>query len=126
FLWAPFIDRYPLPFLGRRRGWMFLIQLALAASIGVFALQDPSLSMTPIAICAVAIVFFSATQDIVIDAYRTDVSKPEERGLAAAANNLGYRPSAWVASAFALVVADFFGWKPAFLILAAVMAAFCI
>lgn len=126
FLWAPFIDRYPLPFLGRRRGWMFLIQLALAASIGVFALQDPSLSMTPIAICAVAIVFFSATQDIVIDAYRTDVSKPEERGLAAAANNLGYRTSAWVASAFALVVADFFGWKPAFLILAAVMAAFCL
>lgn len=125
FLWAPLIDRYPLPWLGRRRGWIAVTQLALAAAIGVFALQNPEISLTPIAVCAVAIVFFSATQDIAIDAYRTDVARPNERGLAAAANNLGYRTSAWVASAFALVVADFFGWKPAFLILAGVMAAFC-
>ncbi|MBM0103794.1 MFS transporter [Steroidobacter sp. S1-65] len=125
FLWAPAIDRYPLPLLGRRRGWIALTQLALAVAIGVFALQNPAVSLTPIAICAVAIVFFSATQDIAFDAYRTDVAKPHERGLAAAANNLGYRTSAWLASAFALVVADFLGWKPAFLILAAVMAAFC-
>jgi PAT family beta-lactamase induction signal transducer AmpG len=126
FLWAPVIDRYPLPWLGRRRGWVALTQLALAVAIAVFALQNPAVSLTPIAICAVAIVFFSATQDIAIDAYRTDVALPHERGLAAAANNLGYRTSAWLASAFALVVADFFGWEPAFLILAAVMAAFCI
>ncbi len=126
FLWAPLIDRYPLPFLGRRRGWIALTQLALAVAIGVFALQNPAVSLTPIAICAVAIVFFSATQDIAFDAYRTDVAQPHERGLAAAANNLGYRTSAWLASAFALVVADFLGWKPAFLILAAVMAAFCV
>lgn len=125
FLWAPAIDRYPLPFLGRRRGWIAVTQLALAGAIGLFALQNPGVSLTPIAICAVAIVFFSATQDIAIDAYRTDVSQPNERGLAAAANNLGYRTSAWLASAFALVVADYFGWKPAFLILAVVMAAFC-
>lgn len=126
FLWAPLIDRYPLPWLGRRRGWIALMQLALAVSIGVFALQNPAVSLTPIAVCAVAIVFFSATQDIAFDAYRTDVALPHERGLAAAANNLGYRTSAWLASAFALVVADFFGWEPAFLILAAVMAAFCV
>jgi PAT family beta-lactamase induction signal transducer AmpG len=126
FLWAPAIDRFPLPLLGRRRGWIALTQLALAVAIGLFALQNPAVSLTPIAICAVAIVFFSATQDIAFDAYRTDVAKPHERGLAAAANNLGYRTSAWLASAFALVVADFLGWKPAFLILAAVMAAFCI
>jgi MFS transporter, PAT family, beta-lactamase induction signal transducer AmpG len=125
FLWAPFIDRYPLPILGRRRGWIFVIQLALAATIAMFALQNPAESLTPIAICAVAIVFFSATQDIAFDAYRTDVAEPHERGLAAAASNLGYRTTAWLASAFALVVADFFGWKPALLILAAVMAAFC-
>ncbi|MBL8268420.1 AmpG family muropeptide MFS transporter [Steroidobacter sp.] len=126
FLWAPVVDRYPLPLLGRRRGWIMLTQLALAVAIGVFALQNPSVSLAPIAICAVVIVFFSATQDIAIDAYRTDVSQPHERGLAAAATNLGYRTSAWVASAFALIVADFFGWKPAFLILGAVMAAFCV
>jgi PAT family beta-lactamase induction signal transducer AmpG len=126
FLWAPLIDRYPLPFLGRRRGWVLLMQLALAASIALFALQDPAVSLLPIAICATAIVFFSATQDIAFDAYRTDVAKPSERGLAAAANNLGYRTCAWLASAFALVVAQFMGWKPALLILAGVMCAFCI
>lgn len=125
FLWAPLIDRYPLPRFGRRRGWIALMQLALAVAIGIFALQNPAISLTPVAVCAVAIVFFSATQDIAIDAYRTDVSQPNERGLAAAANNLGYRTSAWLASAFALIVADYFGWKPAFLILAVVMAAFC-
>lgn len=126
FLWAPLIDRYPLPLFGRRRGWIALTQVALAVAIGIFALQNPEISLTPIAICAVAIVFFSATQDIAIDAYRTDVAQPNERGLAAAANNLGYRTSAWLASAFALVVADYFGWKPAFLILAVVMLAFCV
>lgn len=126
FLWAPLLDRYPLPYLGRRRGWVFVMQIALALTIAAYAVQNPAASLTPVAICAVLIVFFSATQDIAIDAYRTDVAKPSERGLAAAANNLGYRTTAWVASAFALVVADFFGWRPALLILAAVMAAFCI
>ncbi len=126
FLWAPFIDRFPLPFLGRRRGWMLLMQLALAATIGLFALQNPSVSLLPITLCATAIVFFSATQDIAFDAYRTDVSLPPERGLAAAATNLGYRSAAWLASACALLVADHFGWRLAFLILAGVMLLFCV
>lgn len=126
FLWAPLVDRFPVPWLGRRRGWMALMQFALAASIGLFALQDPNQSLWPISLCALAIVFFSATQDIAFDAYRTDVSLPSERGLAAAATNLGYRSSAWLASAFALIVADYFGWRPAFLILAGVMALFVI
>lgn len=126
FVWAPVIDRYPLPVLGRRRGWILATQLAIAACIGLFALQNPGISLLPVAMCAVAIVFFSATQDIAFDAYRTDVAKPAERGLAAAANNLGYRTAAWLAAAFALVVADFFGWRLAFLILAAVMALFAI
>lgn len=126
FLWAPAIDRYPLPLFGRRRGWILVMQLALAATIAMYAVQDPTASLGPIAICAAFIVFFSATQDIAFDAYRTDVAEPSERGLAAAANNLGYRTTAWVASAFALVVADYFGWRPALLILAAVMAAFCV
>ena len=126
FLWAPFIDRFPLPFLGRRRGWMLVTQLALAVAIGLFALQNPHASLLPVTVCATAIVFFSATQDITIDAYRTDVVTPAERGLAAAATNLGYRTAAWLASAFALVVADYFGWRPAFLILAGAMLLFCI
>lgn len=126
FLWAPFIDRYPLPLLDRRRGWILLMQLALGCTIALFALQNPAESLLPITLCAVAIVFFSATQDIAFDAYRTDVSKPSERGMAAAATNLGYRTCAWLASSFALVVADYFGWRPALLLLAAVMAAFCV
>ena len=126
FLWAPLLDRYPLPFLTRRRGWLFAIQLALALAIGALALQNPALSLSAVAVTALVIVFFSASQDIVIDAYRTDVSLPQERGVAAAANNLGYRACAWLAFAAALVVADAFGWRAAFLVLAVAMAAFTI
>lgn len=126
FLWAPLLDRYPLPLLGRRRGWLLVTQLALAGAIALLALQDPAVALLPVALCAVAIVFFSASQDIVFDAWRTDVAQPHERGLAAAANNLGYRAAAWFAFAFALVLADALGWRPAFLILAATMAAFAI
>src|SRR6185437_6502195 len=79
----------------------------------------------PVTVCAAAIVFFSATQDIAIDAWRTDVSLPEERGPAAAANNLGYRFAAYVALAIALILADHVGWRPAFLVLAVAMLLFC-
>jgi PAT family beta-lactamase induction signal transducer AmpG len=126
FLWAPLVDRFPMPFLGRRRGWMLAMQIALAAAIALFALQNPSESLAPIAACALAIVFFSATQDIAIDAYRADVSLPSERGLAAAATNLGYRSASWIALAVALVVADHFGWRLAFLLLACGMLLFCV
>ena len=106
FLWAPFVDRFPIPLLGRRRGWILVTQLLLAVAIALFAVQNPSVALLPVAICAVAIVFLSATQDIAVDAYRTDVSLPTERGPAAAVTNLGYRTAAWFASAVALLVAD--------------------
>ena len=124
FLWAPLIDRFPLPLLGRRRGWMLATQLALGIAIALLALQDPRLALLPVAVCAVAIVFLSATQDIAFDAYRTDVSTAAERGPAAAATNLGYRTCAWIASAVALLLADYLGWRLAFLTLAAVMVFF--
>jgi PAT family beta-lactamase induction signal transducer AmpG len=129
FLWAPFVDRYPVPLLGRRRGWILVMQLALAALIAVFALQDPRLTLEPLVICAAAIVFCSATQDIACDAYRTDVALPNERGPAAAATNLGYRTAAYAAVALALITADHMGWRGwhvAFLILAGLMAMFVI
>lgn len=126
FLWAPLLDRFPLPLLGRRRGWILATQLALAAAIAVMAFQDPAQSLVGITVCATAIVFFSASQDIVIDAYRTDLADPAERGLAAASANLGYRAASWIAFAIALVVADRFGWPPALLVVAGVMAAFAI
>lgn len=125
-LWAPLLDRYPLRLLGRRRGWILVMQLALASAIALLALQNPAAALMPIAVCALLIVFFSATQDIVIDAYRTDVTTPPERGLAAAANNLGYRAAAWLAFAFALVMADTLGWRPALLLVGGVMAAFSV
>jgi MFS transporter, PAT family, beta-lactamase induction signal transducer AmpG len=125
-LWAPLVDRFPVPLLGRRRGWILVTQLVVAVAIACLALQDPVVALFPVAVCALAIVFFSATQDIAYDAYRTDVSLPSERGPAAAATNLGYRTSAWIASAFALLVADHLGWRLAFLILAGVMTLFCI
>jgi PAT family beta-lactamase induction signal transducer AmpG len=124
FLWAPLLDRYPLPLLGRRRGWMLVTQILLAATIALLAFQDPAHSLVMVSACATAIVFFSASQDIVIDAYRADVAEPAERGLAAASANLGYRAAAWIAFAIALVVADHFGWRPALLIVAATMALF--
>jgi PAT family beta-lactamase induction signal transducer AmpG len=124
--WAPLVDRFPMPFLGRRRGWMLVMQIALAAGIALLALQNPGASLTPIAICALAVVFFSATQDIAIDAYRADVSLPSERGLAAAATNLGYRVASWIALAVALVVADHFGWRTAFLVTATLMLLFVV
>jgi len=126
FLWAPLLDRYPLPLLGRRRGWILVTQLAIAAAIALLAVQDPASALLPVTICAVLIVFFSASQDIVIDAYKVDVAKPAERGVVVAAANLGYRAAAWIAFALALVLADFLGWRFAFLVLAAIMAAFAI
>jgi MFS transporter, PAT family, beta-lactamase induction signal transducer AmpG len=124
-LWAPLIDRFPLPLLGRRRGWILAMQLAIAAALALLAFQSPAASLGGVTACAAAIVFFSATQDISIDAYRTDVSLPSERGVAAAAANLGYRTTSYLALAVALIVADHFGWRPAFLVPAGAMLLFC-
>src|SRR5262249_27664792 len=124
--WAPVVDRYTLPFLGRRRGWMLLMQLALAAGIASLALLDPQLGLAPVFAWPLAIVFFSATQDIAIDAWRADVSLPSERGLAAAATNLGYRGASWLAVGVALLIAEYVGWRAAFLTLAGAMLLFCV
>ena len=126
FLWAPLLDRYPLPFLGRRRGWILLAQLLLAATMALLALQDPAGSLTGVTACALAIVFLSASQDIVIDAYRADVATPAERGPAVMASTIGYRVAAYVAPALALVLADQVGWRPAILTVAGLMALFAL
>jgi MFS transporter, PAT family, beta-lactamase induction signal transducer AmpG len=125
-LWAPLVDRYPMPFLGRRRGWILTMQVALACALALMALQNPRASLLPIGICAVAVVFFSATQDIAIDAWRADVSLAEERGPAAAATNFGYRLFSYLALTVALITAEYVGWRTAFLVLAAAMPLFCV
>ena len=121
-LWAPLLDRYSLPWLGRRRGWILTFQLLLAVSIASLAAFSGERQLTGIAVALLLLVFLSASQDVVIDAYRTDVARPAERGLAAAATNLGYRALSYGSLSVALIVADNFGWRAAFLTLAAAMA----
>jgi PAT family beta-lactamase induction signal transducer AmpG len=119
-LWAPLLDRYTPPWLGRRRGWIATFQLLLAGAIATLAtFGDVNANLSAIAFVLLAIVFLSASQDIVIDAYRTDVARPEERGPAAAATNLGYRALSYGSLAVSLIVADVWGWRAAFLTIAA-------
>jgi len=123
-LWAPVIDRYAVPWLGRRRGWLLLFQLIMAVAIAALAGFGAQTSVAIIAGVLFFIVFLSASQDIVVDAYRTDISLPAERGVASAASNLGYRATSWGSLAIALILADYFGWSSAFLVLAVVTALF--
>ncbi|SAI67809.1 muropeptide transporter [Bordetella trematum] len=110
FLWAPLIDRYAPPLLGRRRGWMLLTQLLLAISIMAMGAFSPGQSLLPLALLAVLVAFLSATQDIAFDAYSTDVLHKNERGAGAAVKVLGYRlamiasggwPSCWPTAGWA-------------------------
>jgi PAT family beta-lactamase induction signal transducer AmpG len=91
FLWSPLLDRFVPPFLGRRRGWLVVTQLALAAVSPRWPFCSPRAEIATLAALAVFVAFASASQDIVFDAYRTDVARPEERGLAAAMTVVGYR-----------------------------------
>ena len=92
FLWAPLMDRYTPPFLGRRRGWLVVTQLALLLAIGFMGTLSPRESTWLLGGVALAVAFLSASQDIVFDAYRTDVLQEPERGAGAAISVLGYRP----------------------------------
>src|SRR5690349_106766 len=91
FLWAPLMDRFELPWLGRRRGWLVLTQLALGAALWGLSHTSPSDALRAFALLAVLTAFVSASQDVVIDAYRTDLLAPAERGLGSSLNVLGYR-----------------------------------
>ncbi len=119
FLWAPFMDRFVPPFLGRRRGWLAVTQVLLAVAIATLGFMDPAGALPFFVAVALAIAFASASQDIVADAYRTDVSPPDERGAAASAFVTGYRFAMIAAGAGALILADRFGsWKPVYLVMA--------
>jgi PAT family beta-lactamase induction signal transducer AmpG len=122
FLWAPLMDRVTLPWLGRRRGWMLVTQLGVAVGLAFMALIDPRDRPEFLGVFAVLVAFLSASLDIVFDAYRTDVLRPNERGFGAAVWVNGYRFALLVASAGALVLADHLGWQTTYLVLAAVMA----
>ena len=123
FLWAPLVDRYAPPLLGRRRGWMLLTQLLLAAGIALMGLFPPAQALTPLALLAVLVAFFSASQDIAFDAYRTDVLRHAERGAGAALSVLGYRLAMLVSGGLALILADtWLGWRHTYVLMGALMA----
>jgi PAT family beta-lactamase induction signal transducer AmpG len=122
FLWAPFLDRYIPPFLGRRRGWILLSQVSLVLTISTLAFLDPATNPWGVAAVALCISFFSASQDIVVDAYKTEILTPSEFGFGAATANLGYRIAIVVSGAVALILSDIYEWQTVYLIMAAVMS----
>jgi MFS transporter, PAT family, beta-lactamase induction signal transducer AmpG len=121
FLWSPLIDRYALPVLGRRRGWMLATQLLLLASIPAFGFLHPTLDLWAIAYLAAAVAFFSASQDIVLDAYRRELLPDPELGLGNAIHVNAYRISSLVPGALALILADHFPWSTVYVVTALFM-----
>jgi PAT family beta-lactamase induction signal transducer AmpG len=126
FLWSPLMDRYVPPFFGRRRGWMMITQVALIITISAMGFFNPSSRPILLAIMAVALAFFSASQDIVLDAYRTEYLKPEERGAGSGVWIMGYRIAILVSGAVALILSDYISWKTVYVIMGVMMTIGCI
>lgn len=121
FLWAPLIDRFAPPFLGRRRGWLLTSQLLLAFALAGMALLNPNYS-TVLFVSLIALASFAgATQDIVVDAYRIEIAPVEAQGALAATYTLGYRFGSILSGAIALYLADLFGWSTAYFCMAFAM-----
>ncbi|HWH83264.1 MAG TPA: MFS transporter [Burkholderiaceae bacterium] len=106
FLWAPLMDRFELPWLGRRRGWLVLTQLLLAGALLWMAATSPTEATRAFALLAVLVAFLSASQDIVIDAYRTNLLPPAERGLGSSSLVLGYRLAMILSGGVAFIWVD--------------------
>jgi PAT family beta-lactamase induction signal transducer AmpG len=121
FLWSPLMDRYVPPFLGRRRGWIVITQIALLIGISTMAFSSPEKALLLLAVLALIVAFTSASQDIVLDAYRTDVLKEQERGVGAAVFVMGYRIAMLVSGALALILSDYIGWRNTYLLMAGIM-----
>lgn len=121
FLWSPFMDRFVPPWLGRRRGWIVSMQALLLLGIAVMALTSPEKMPLSLAVIALGVAFFSASQDIVVDAYRTDVLAEKERGVGVAIFIFGYRIAMLVAGAVALIMSDRIGWQKTYFFMALFM-----
>lgn len=122
FLWSPVMDRYTLPFLGRRRGWMLVAQLALLVSMAFFGFLDPALSIWSVAYLAAAVAFFSSSQDIVIDAYRRELLPDPELGLGNVVHVQAYRFAGLIPAGLGAVLADYLPWSTVFIVVASFMA----
>ena len=122
FVWAPLMDRWVPPFLGRRRGWMIMFQLALLLSIGVLGAYQPEKDIAVIAWIAFAVAFFSASQDVALDAYRREILPDKELGLGNSIHVQAYRISSLVPGSLSLILADSLPWSSVFWITAGFMA----
>lgn len=121
FLWSPLMDRYRLPFLGRRRGWALITQVALLFVIGMLGHFDPGQSLTAIVWLVFAVALFSASQDIVIDAYRRELLADDELGTGTSIFINAYRLSSLVPGSLALILSDILPWSTVYWITAAFM-----
>lgn len=121
FLWAPALDRYRIPRLGRRRGWMALSQMTLIALIMMLASQNPAQDIVIVACLALAIAFVSATQDIAVDAYRAEILHQRERGLGAGLSVAGYKIGAIISGGGVLMLADSAGFATAYVAVATLL-----
>ncbi len=122
FLWAPLMDRYSIPLLGRRRGWLAVTQVLLLVFIAWMGTLSPKDSPWMLAGLALAVAFLSASQDIVFDAYRADILGAGERGAGAAVSVLGYRIAMLISGGLALILVDnWISWTAAYWLMAALM-----
>jgi PAT family beta-lactamase induction signal transducer AmpG len=124
FLWSPLFDRFTVPLLGRRRGWLLVVQLALAAALFGLSFAHPTPHhLVPISIAALLVSFFSASQDIVVDAYRRESLAEAELGLGSALYVNGYRTGLLLAGAGGLILSDWSSFETTYRLMAALMLA---
>lgn len=117
-LWAPFMDRFTPPFLGRRRGWLLITQIGLLLSLYALGTTSPEQALTPVFIFALLTAFFSASQDVVVDAYRREVLTDQQLGLGSSLYVLGYRIGMLVATSLAPILSDQMSWQKVYWVMA--------
>ena len=122
FLWSPLMDRFVVPIFGRRRGWIALSQLALIGLILGMSVTSPQNGLWFLALLAFCLTFVSASQDVAIDAYRTELLRERERGMGAAVSVTGYRVAMLVSGALALILSEYLGWRATYMLMALIMS----
>ena len=122
FLWSPLMDRFVVPIFGRRRGWIALSQLALIGLILGMSVTSPQNGLWFLALLAFCLTFVSTSQDVAIDAYRTEVLGERERGMGAAVSVTGYRVAMLVSGALALILSEYLGWRATYMLMALIMS----
>ncbi len=121
FVWAPLLDRFQLPFLGRRRGWILTFQVLLIAATVAMGTADPSRNLGVVAYFTLALTVFGASQDIVLDAYMVDVLEPGERAAGSSINVIGYRIASITSSGVAFWLSDYISYRAVWIVMAMFM-----